>query len=684
MGPLRVDDGFDDKFGAFASNALAQGYSLGDVQAFKEQAREMHNRELLARRSMAPTQAAQSTETGRAGGAKGLALDVLPFGRVIEKVANPNAGNITAGEIGVEAALSLAPFGLGRVIKGVRAAKGAKAAVSTARQISKTAGIPEGVVKQAAKSSTGQVPATPSGLFAAKPDTFLQNAGAHIRGYGRGVRAGMRPEGAPERLLPSGAKEINTLLDSIGAKGGIPKQLRRVEEVQGQTRKIITQTVAAKNKAVTPEQLQGVVDRVKTNILGTNGKGIPGFDPKVHGKLADNFGRQMVTAKDTVGLENFRKSLDDVINYSRNPASPDPMTERIAQAFRREVDREVTKLVPTAKKAKGLYGRLEGAKDALVVNAPTNVSGSSTLFGTAAKMGLPGALDKTGRAVQFAGRNMSRPAIGIPAAQAAVRVPFIGGDDQLPVSDPTMTTTTPSSTSPTSISNMPSPYNSPDGSATTTDFSSPQTAMPNTGQAARYYEGFQRAMQAGDMKSAEALLDFAEQAAKFEKMMAENANTGGAPNVTKVTAQQYGLAQSGSQSLQQLAQMLQADPGVLGRSATPGRKLPVVGGYISNAAGTGEFDAIGYNIADAILRLRTGATANEGEVKNLQSQIMPRAGDNPDTVRRKLSQIEQIFGGTLQLASQPNNGSSFEDELMQTMAGQQYSNFPSDPSQVSF
>lgn len=131
---------------------------------------------------------------------------------------------------------------------------------------------------------------------------------------------------------------------------------------------------------------------------------------------------------------------------------------------------------------------------------------------------------------------------------------------------------------------------------------------------------------------------------------------GGNPNITKVTAQQYGLAQRGSQSLEQLANLLQSDPKVLNRTATPGRKLPVVGGFISNAAGTGDFDAIGYNIASSLLRLETGAQANESEIRNLQSQLMPRAGDSKQTVARKLQQLNQAFNTYLNAAGVPEQG----------------------------
>lgn len=138
---------------------------------------------------------------------------------------------------------------------------------------------------------------------------------------------------------------------------------------------------------------------------------------------------------------------------------------------------------------------------------------------------------------------------------------------------------------------------------------------------------------------------------------------GGGPNVTKVTAQQYSLAQRGQQSLQQMAQLLQDNPSVLNRTATPGRKLPIVGGFISNAAGTGDFDAIGYNIASSLLRIETGAQANESEIKNLQSQMIPRAGDSEETVARKMQQLNQAFSVITNAAN--NNYSSDLSSLIQ-------------------
>lgn len=137
-------------------------------------------------------------------------------------------------------------------------------------------------------------------------------------------------------------------------------------------------------------------------------------------------------------------------------------------------------------------------------------------------------------------------------------------------------------------------------------------------------------------------------------LMAQNETqaTGAAgPNITKVTGQQYVLANRGANAVQQLAQLINSDPNVVNRLATPGRKLPIVGGSISKAAGTGDYDAISYNVANALLRLETGAQANPEEIKNLQTQLMPRAGDSAETIQIKLQQLQEAFSAFLNTAN---------------------------------
>ena len=58
-------------------------------------------------------------------------IDLLPFGRIARKFGTGE--KITPGEVGLEAALTFVPFGLGKaakVVKGVKAARGAKSAIT--------------------------------------------------------------------------------------------------------------------------------------------------------------------------------------------------------------------------------------------------------------------------------------------------------------------------------------------------------------------------------------------------------------------------------------------------------------------------------------------------------------------------------------------------------------------------
>lgn len=142
-------------------------------------------------------------------------------------------------------------------------------------------------------------------------------------------------------------------------------------------------------------------------------------------------------------------------------------------------------------------------------------------------------------------------------------------------------------------------------------------------------------------------------------------------NVTKVTSQQYGLAQSGLQSLGALADLISQNPNVVRQTATPGRQLPIIGGYIAEKAGVGEYDALGFNVADALLRLRTGAQANESEIRNVQSKLMPRAGDSEATIRRKLKTLYDAFSAVTAQAGTQSSGTTLEDLLMQQTGGAQ-------------
>lgn len=135
-------------------------------------------------------------------------------------------------------------------------------------------------------------------------------------------------------------------------------------------------------------------------------------------------------------------------------------------------------------------------------------------------------------------------------------------------------------------------------------------------------------------------------------------------NVGKVSSQNYSNAQSGYSALQALSDLYQSDPGVITRSGTPGRTLPLVGGYIANKSGTTRMDALAANVADKYIRLTTGATANADEIKNMKTQMLPRPGDTPQQAQYKLRQFASLFQSILGQAQGQDSG-GLDDALMQ-------------------
>lgn len=126
----------------------------------------------------------------------------------------------------------------------------------------------------------------------------------------------------------------------------------------------------------------------------------------------------------------------------------------------------------------------------------------------------------------------------------------------------------------------------------------------------------------------------------------------------KANAQQIGAAQSGVMALQQLSGMLGGGSGTLNKTAVPGQGLPIAGGFLENVLGTGQYNAAAKNLMDAIARIRTGAAMTKSE-ERMYSQMLPRAGEDPETIRAKL---QQLYGILSPYASQQIGDNSFNLE----------------------
>lgn len=163
-------------------------------------------------------QAPQSEGAGRAGGVKGFALDILPFGRVAEKAINPNAGKITGGEILTEGLLTALPFGLGRIGKAV---KGGKAAISAARSGQKGPDAAS-ILKSAGSTS----PATPAAARSSSAERlFSRQRGADtLTAKGSGLQVGQQLGGT------RGVEDAVSVFQRHGITGAPKTQLKKIDQ----------------------------------------------------------------------------------------------------------------------------------------------------------------------------------------------------------------------------------------------------------------------------------------------------------------------------------------------------------------------------------------------------------------------------------------------------------------------
>lgn len=535
-------------------------------------------------------------------------------GRVVENKVRDN--RLGLGDALKEGALSGILGGAGTAFQLARAGKaatGVKGISNLGKNIA--AGGEASVVRQGVLEGTGASMKASSG------------------GYGIGTRLAGQDIGARD------SDRIASLLKKLKIPATSPeKSVRLLEPRLGKMGEELSANIAKSNVKFTKGEIQTFSKELANKVATA-----PGL-----GKSANNFAAEQVTklakVKDLQELSAFRKGLDTAINFNAtNLASAEK--QKAALILRTGIRDKVNALVPGLAEQNSLY---HDATDALTLlkKGAKDIKGGGLVGKVTSLAPVKAAEAKLGAGLESIGKVSA--GTGGPFTQVAnqlkVQSPAALGRAITGAATPVEEMSVTDQFDPGGFSEDLQVDSGLGGLTGGFAPSAPvQSAYPLE-QAIADYQA------APDAKTQKQVMDYYDFVSGAEQAKAK-AGGGNGLNVTKVTAQQYGLAQSGQQALENLSELIQTDPGAITRLATPGRQLPIVGGYISKAAGTGDIDAIGYNIADSLLRLRTGAQANESEVKKLQSQIMPRAGDSPKTIQTKLRQIQQIFGSVLQMAN---------------------------------
>lgn len=491
---------------------------------------------------------------------------------------------------------------------------------------------------------------------AGEDTNFISKTGSKFRAGARGVETGAVPEGTSAALRPDEAKGINQFLDSVGAKGSAEKQVARVQQVQEQAAEQIDNVVKNSAKPVGQEDLMQAQNNVEKRLLGENGKGAGKFNPSdtAHVDVANNYARQMGDIKDSEGWLNFKRTLDQDINYSRKSATPDPLTEQIAGAFRKEASAQLDALHPELAGYNKLYSQAAEAEDALIKN--TRPKGIKTMFASVNNKGVAGkpvqALEDTaGRLLQGVGKAASTPVgrqlimqQGERGVAAGLGLPGVAPDQQ-----PTPPVIAPVPTDP---NNGLDPSN-PDAGAINQIIASGETdpeqinqllsATDNAGAGVgdgnspeELFAMAKKAADAGDYKTSDQYL----QLAQYAYTAAAGTAKATASEGKLSTAQQarHDALQSALGSLDVSGTNLDASGGAKGLGGELG-KLPWVGKYIDpqGAAYTNTKIELATQLAKAI----TGGSKPGQDVIDKYMHSLPDINDTPEYAAAKLDKLKK-------------------------------------------
>lgn len=600
-------------------------------------------------------------------------LNFLPGGSIIDKATREAGPAITGADVATEAALSLVPFGLGKVFRGIKGAK------------------------KGADILGGPQPAARPGM--------LQRMGQGLEERGQrllGTQANLtRAEGRKIGALPSdvlGSINRRTGLTNIddmasvarnvtGREGAFSELTRNaVGNIPGvdvgDLRRVGEDILANKAPLITGQAKKQLLDTFKNTGVTVRGGAAGSLSPLANPldaldasrnfrQIADDIRKGATVSAADKQLASvygdLAKHIEDTIYKSPGIeeglrlAAPDRARDLLAaaanaptkaqsNAYRKLADelggiKDVKSLrtaqkdfvnlskidEATARATAGAGAQLGDNMQGLgkVVQRPTNLLAMPLNAATPAAGGL---MARAGRALQGTGRSagqgpigriMSNPAAQFLLPQAAVR----GAADILGIRGGAETAG--------AAAGLPG---AEDAAMAGLDPASAAALLG--GQPSTPSSIYSREAAAQDIQNDLAATggENMEKYLKLFEFLNPQGEAGGKPlsaEASKVIAN----ANSGLQSLSQLSQQIQEGGVPLG-TVLPGRDM--LGGLGASILGTSQYDTTARNIADVITRLRTGAALTESEERFYKSQL-PQAFDPPEVQQQKLQMFQDLF-----------------------------------------
>lgn len=630
-----------------------------------------------------PWYSALISELGGAGGAAGGAAagaaagSVVPgIGTAIGGLAGAIIGGFAGGTGGrlVENKVRDNRWGWGDALK-EGALTGALSGVGEGFQLAKA-----GKAVTGASSLLHPVENVGAGMVArnagqAVTSGAVESVGKGIKAGGLGMSQGATAKGLEDIGAQRSDELVNTVTKRLGIRVGSPESVQRALEPKlARLGESIGQSYTKANVALSKEE----VNRLGTSIIEkvTSQAGLD--------KNAENFAleqaRRLVKANDVEGLWQFTKDLEkNSINFARSSSAVSPAKESVARIIREETRNFLNAKVPALAEQNSLY---HDALDAnkLLIKGSKNASGGLTQR-LMSMSPVKAAEAKTGQAVENVGKALAGTGEGTitgPMSQVTRQIKLqspaslsraLSGLNQ-PQADNsnalyTQADQMPGAEQPMGPGNGLPYYNPSDPFGAGSQLREMPGAGGNPmqpGGASTYGEANMMADIQRDPKHMADYVSLYKTLSAIDQAKAKASKTNGLPsNVGKLSAQQYYSAQQGMQALQDLNRIMQSNPGVYAKTNIPGQHAPVIGGMIQGAVGTSEYNTYARNIADLLLRARTGATANAQEINMYMHELMPQAGDSPHVAQAKLQQLQQNFQDIIAAGGQDSGGGDNTD-----------------------
>lgn len=445
----------------------------------------------------------------------------------------------------------------------------------------------------------------------------LITQGEQAMGRTAGISAGTKDVGAQFGRL--GTQDTSKMLQTLQGEGikstGNANNLARdIQNKLTQYGKQISGHFANNNTQYTPAEVKQLADEFLNNVtlggMKTSDQGVLNEAQTLANDLKNN-----VTDKQS--LWKFRQSLDNRLPDAKQATDTNlAKTQAATKSLRQFIAGKLGE-VPGMKN----YSDLSNIQQHVLEEANRANNASGGIVGRIAASGPVQKAEATaGKAAMKAGQAIANP-YSIPQV-AARTMPLqalqAAGDSMQAAQNPNMAMTANMMNTQSNSANMPG--NLPQNGGMSSN------ASPY-GQENLMYDI------ARDPRNADKYISLY---TALDKVFNPQGST------VKPNNQQLGLANQGMNALQQMYQMIQQDPSVVAKNATPGQSLPLVGGLITNASGAGLYHSLADSAMQSLLHLQTGAAASKEEIAQAKGQL-PQPGDPPAVVQQKLQNLASAF-----------------------------------------